>query len=102
MKRKLLFKIIEKCENVICRVKGIICDMGNKTLLSELGVNLKSSKYFFPNPYEESRLVYIFPDMCHCVKNMRNHTMDYGMVIKLSDNNVISLTKEHFAQLISC
>ena len=28
--------------------------------------------------------------------------MDYGMVIKFSDNNVISLTKEHFAQLISC
>ena len=40
--------------------------------------------------------------MCHLVKNMRNHTMDYGMVIKFSDNNVISLTKEHFAQLISC
>ena len=102
LKKKLLFKIIEKCESVFCNVRGIVCDMGNKTLLSELGVNSKSSNYYFRNPYQESRSVYIFPDMCHCVKNMRNHTLDYGMVIKFGENEKISLTKEHFAQLISC
>ena len=51
---------------------------------------------------QESRDVYIFPDIPHCVKNMRNHTLDYDMVIKHGDSINIELTKAHFAQLISC
>ena len=77
MNKQLLFKLIEKCGLVFCSVRGIVCDMGNKVLLKELGVNLKYKKYFFENPAQESRCVYIFPDMPHCIKNLRNHTLDY-------------------------
>ena len=40
--------------------------------------------------------------MPHCMKNFRNHTLDHGMLIKYSDKPDISLSKEHFQQLISC
>ena len=101
MSKSLLFKLIEKCEFAYSPVRAVICDMGNKKVLSQLGVNMRSRKFFFPNPFQENRNVYIFPDMCHCVKNMRNHTLDYGMYIKQGDQSHVALTKGQFSQLIS-
>ena len=102
MIKTLLFRLIEKCELAYSPVRAIVCDMGNKKLLSQLGVNMRSRQFYFENPFQENRKVYIFPDMCHCVKNMRNHTLDYGMTIKLGDQSDVTLTKGHFTQLISC
>ena len=102
MIKSLLLKIIEKCEFAYSPVKAIICDMGNKKLLAQLGVNMKSRQYYFQNPFQENRNVYIFPDMCHCVKNMRNHTLDHGMYVKCGDQSDVALTKDHFGQLIFC
>ena len=100
MKQGLLFKIIRMCESVGCRIGGIVCDMGNKTLLSQLKV--KNLCSFFANPADSSRFVYIFPDMPHCVKNLRNHMLDHGLVVKLADNKNVRLTKQHFLDLLSC
>ena len=102
MTKNLLFKVIKKCEKNLCKVRGIVCDMGNKRLLRQLGVNRKQMSYWFLNPSDSSRYVYIFPDMPHCVKNLRNHTLDWGLVIKCGNNKTIHLSKQHFEKLLAC
>ena len=56
--------------------------------------------YFFINPADQERKIYIFPDVPHCLKNLRNHTLDYGMLVKETEDNIIYLTKEDFGMLI--
>ena len=103
MKRNLLFKIIKICEEQCdCKIRGIVCDMGNKGLLNQLGVRRKTWSHFFVNPAVPSRFVYIFPDIPHCVKNLRNHTLDSGMVIKVSPTKTMYLNKQHFLDLLQC
>ena len=76
--------------------------MGNKRLLRQLGVNQKKKSYWFLNPSDTTRYVYIFPDMPHCLKLLRNHTLDEGIVVKCGANKMIELSKEHFEKLITC
>ena len=101
MKKNLLLPLIRISEEYGCKVRGFVCDMGNKALLRELGVKINKWNYFIPNPVEPSRSVYIFPDMPHCIKLLRNHTLDEGMVIKCPNNNTVYLNKDHFLDLIS-
>ena len=77
----------------------MVCDMGNTGLLSKLGV-YSEQKHYFVHPVDQTRKIYIFPDVPHCLKNLRNHTLDYGIVIKQSDDHQISLKKEDFQTLI--
>ena len=102
MNKKLLSILIRNCENVNCNVRAIVFDMGNKTLLKELGVNSKKLCYSFENPTDSARSVYIFPDVPHSVKNMKNHTLDNGMVIKHDDGSLIHITKALYARLLAC
>ena len=49
----------------------------------------KTHNNFFKNPFDENRKVYsIVCDTPRCSKNMRNHTLDYGMIIKLEGENI--------------
>ena len=100
MTKGLLSKIIRKCEKSMCKVRGIVCDMGNKILLRQLGVNQRKMSYWFPNPSDSTRYVYIFPDMPHCLKLLRNHTLDEGIVVRYG-NKTIELSKEHFEKLLA-
>ena len=59
MTKSLLLEIITKVEKLGFRVRGFAMDLGNKTLLSEIGFN--DGLYFFPNPVDPSRRVYMFP-----------------------------------------
>ena len=69
-------------------VRVIGCDIGNTQLLSHLKV-YKTHKICFKNPFDENKKVYyIVCDTPHCLKNMRNHTLDYGMIIKLEGENI--------------
>ena len=43
-----------------------------------------------------------FPDMPHCMKNLRNHTLDSELVVKYPDQTSISLSKNDFINLLSC
>ena len=55
----LLKQIITKVESLGFKIQGITMDLGNKTILSQLGFN--DGKYWFPNPVDASRKVFIFP-----------------------------------------
>ena len=99
MTKKLLMNMIEVCEQHFAEVRVMVCDMGNGKLLSSLDVYSKHNHHF-PNPTVPSRKVFIVPDVPHCLKNLRNHTLDDDLVIKKSDGNCVTLTKEHFCRLI--
>ena len=98
MDKELLFSIIKLCEQNNAQIRGIVCDMGNQRLLSQLNVYAQKS-YFFVNPVDKKRQVYIFPDVPHCLKNFRNHTLDHNLILKQSEQN-ICLSKEVFEQLL--
>ena len=95
----LLNSLIVQSERSNAKIRAIICDMGNTKLLSKLNV-YQTHNNFFENPFDVNRKVYIVCDIPHCFKNMRNHTLDYGMVIKQSEKNEIVIKKEMFRQLI--
>ena len=95
MSTELLMSIIDMCERSNARVRGIICDMGNHTLLSKLGV-YSNQNYFFLNSVNPVRRIYIFPDVPHCLKNLRNHTLDYGMLVKETEYNLNLINKRRF------
>ena len=98
MDMKLLNTLIIQCEQSNVKVRAIVCDMGNAQLLSHLKV-YKSHNNFFPNPFVEKRKLYIICDTPHCFKNMRNHTLDYGMIVKLENENIV-INKNMFYKLL--
>ena len=99
MTKKLLLYMIELCEEHFAEVRVVVCDMGNGKLLSSLDV-YKTHNHYFQNPKVPSRKVYIVPDVPHCLKNLRNHTLDDDLIIQKSGGNSTTLTKEHFFKLI--
>ena len=74
---ELLNKLIVMCESVNACVRAIVFDMGNHTIMKELGI-FATKNYFFMNPSQE-RKVYLFPDTPHCLKNLRNHILNTEM-----------------------
>ena len=88
MDMELLNSLIIRSEISHMKVRVICCNIGNTQLLSHLKV-YKTHNIFFKNPFDENRKVYsIVCDTPRCSKNMRNHTLDYGMIIKLEGENI--------------
>jgi Transposase protein len=99
MNQSLLMSIIRLCESSHAYVRGIICDMGNSKLLKELEI-YSECKHFFLNPCDANRKIYVFPDIPHCIKNLRNHCLDYDLCVKGPDDKTLFLRKQHFESLI--
>ena len=95
----LVKNLIRNCEAVGANVRGVIFDMGNHTFMSELKL-FKKLTHTFPNPVDESRNVFVFPDAPHCLKNLRNHTNDDGMVILNDDGARVDLSLKDFESLL--
>jgi hypothetical protein len=84
MNKSLLYSIDKSCEASNASVRGIICDMGNSKLLKELCI-YSEHKHFFENPADVKRKVHVFPDVPHCLKNLRNHCLDHNLVKKTGE-----------------
>ncbi len=95
MNKKLLDEIIVTMESKGFMIHGVVCDLGNPTLLKQLKFH-KSKKvpkskrqFYFKNPFDKSRRVYIFADAPHMLKLARNHLLDDGFKIPASDGKKI-------------
>lgn len=99
MNKELLFSIIRLCEENHANIRGITCDMGNGKLLKELKI-YSEGRHFFENPAVNGRKIYVFPDVPHCLKNLRNHCLDYNLCVKGPDGQTVFVKKEHFEELI--
>ena len=98
MDKNLLMQIIERMENEGFKIHGFTFDLGNKTLMSEIGFFQK--EHYFENPADPSRKVYFFPDSCHNLKNARNHLLDDGFQVPSNDGTLVDLTKHDFEEIL--
>ncbi|CAB4057980.1 unnamed protein product [Lepeophtheirus salmonis] len=64
--KKLLDDVIIKIESNSFEIRVIVCGLVNHTLRSELGID--KGNFSFTNPFDSSRVVYIFPDSPHPLK----------------------------------
>ena len=79
MRADLLFKLIIFAEEAGIQVTCIVFDLGNKGILSELGVDVERPS--FPNPFDPNRDIYVVPDPVHMLKLFRNHLLDDGITL---------------------
>lgn len=81
MKKDLLFSIINAIEDVGVKVCAIVSDLGGcGTLWKELTISTKQTS--FTNPTDPTRNVWVFADMPHYIKLLRNHFLDEGLVLE--------------------
>lgn len=87
MNKTLLFDIIVHIERTGILVSAIVSDLGGCNLLwKELAISPENSS--FVHPTDPCRKVWIFADMPHYLKLLRNHLLDTGLVLK--DGTVIN------------
>ena len=67
----LIEKLVIESESRGLKIYGLSFDLGNKTLLSEIGFRDLKNKII--NPADKSRYIYLFPDPPHMIKLLRNH-----------------------------
>lgn len=101
MDKKLLMSLITEMEEKGFQVRATVFDMGNKTLLKELGLNNKNNNVFsFKNPVHPSRSVYVFPDVPHLLKLIRNHLLDKTFLLPDGKGGYDELSKRDFEELL--
>ena len=98
MTKKLLTEIIERMEKEGFKIRGVVSDMGNKTFIKQFG--LSSGKYFFQNPSDETRKVYIIADAPHLMKLARNHLMDKGYLVPDEDGKLVYWSRRDYEELL--
>ena len=99
MTKKLICDVIIKMEAEGFRIQVIIFDLGNKTLMKELGFT--KGKYFFQHPVDPDRIVYMMPDVPHVVKLVRNHLVDHGFLVPTEDKtHLVHLDVEDFRKIL--
>ena len=96
MRSNLVEDIILKAESAGIEIWAMTCDGGtsNQALHKSLGVNTDNTS--FPNPADPTRKIYIFLDVPHLLKLIRNHILDEGIWI---DENCTEIGRSDF-QLI--
>ncbi|XP_018313868.1 uncharacterized protein [Mycetomoellerius zeteki] len=81
--KEIILNILEECEKngfiIIC----LVCDMGNRGVLNELGFSCKKNKMVFsiPHPFNPLRNLYAVPDFIHTFKNLKEMLMKIGVII---------------------
>lgn len=81
--KDLLFEIIAKVEQIAFPVYAITSDLGggNRGLWKELDIS--ENKTWFLNPVNNKK-VFVFADVPHLIKLLRNHYVDSGFLINNS------------------
>ena len=93
----LIEKLVIESESRGLKIYGLSFDLGNKTLLSEIGFRDLKNKII--NPADKSRYIYLFPDPPHMIKLLRNHCFDKGLLFKGDIGDYEPLTCQHFIDL---
>lgn len=97
MTKNKLFEIITYVENAGFPVVAMVSDLGggNRGLHKEL--NISVSQTWFSNPTNDKK-IYVFADVPHLIKLLRNHFIDEGFILNGAEiskdiiENVINLT----------
>lgn len=81
MTASILNNIIEQLYSVGYMVVAVVSDMGpgNQSVWKQLSIGIM--KTWFPHPVKENARVYVFADVPHLIKLIRNHFIDSGFII---------------------
>ena len=90
--------LIVQCEKRSIKIKAAVCDLGNKTLLSQ--INFSQLNNSIVNPADQSREVFFFPDAPHLMKLWRNHCIDKSYLFPDEEGKYHSLGKHDFVELM--
>lgn len=95
MSKDKLYSIITSVEDAGFSVVGIVSDLGggNRSLHKELGVTHTKPYFSRPRPNDAANKVYVFADVPHLLKLIRNNFVDYGFVINNNEINVNIIDK---------
>ncbi|CAD7085347.1 unnamed protein product [Hermetia illucens] len=82
MTKDLLFTIIKPVEENGYPIQAIVSDLGgtNRALHKELGVTLENPS--IANPVHPDRKIFVFADVPHLIKLLRNHFIDQGFELQ--------------------
>ena len=96
MTENLINDIILKIEQIGIEVWALTCDGGptNQALLKKLGISTENTS--FANPADPSRQIFVFLDVPHLLKLIRNHIMDEGIFI---DGRTTKLQRQDFQEI---
>lgn len=83
MTKNILTTIIAKLYEIGYTVVAITSDLGstNQRLLNELDIDSKEGKTYFLHPCDEKIKIYVFIDVPHLIKLLRNNLFDSGFFI---------------------
>ena len=98
MTKKLLLEIITRMEKEGFKIRGVVSDLGNKSFISQFG--LASGNYFFENPSDPTRKVYIFADAPHLMKRARDHLMDKGYMVPDRNGKLVYWSRRDYEHLL--
>ena len=78
--KDILFNVINELHACQYTVIAIVNDMGpgNMALWNDLGINMQNT--CFNHPSDESKQIFVFADVPHLLKLLRNHFLDHGFV----------------------
>ena len=82
VRKELLNEIIIKLEEIGINIIGMVSDMGSTNKALRTSLNITNSNTSFKNPYDNSRNVYVFADVPHLLKLVRNWLFDRGFKTK--------------------
>ncbi len=97
MRENLLLEIIRKIEKNGIEVWAMTCDSGpsNQALLKQLGITI--DKTSFSNPADSSREIFVFQDVPHLLKLIRNHILDEGIFV---DGSTAKICRADFQEIL--
>lgn len=103
MSKELIDQIIIACESKGLSVRGLTFDLGNHKFQSETGIMKSvngSFKNSIANPTDPSRKIYLFPDIPHMVKLLRNHCLDHGLAFPNERGEYSTLKIDDFKDIL--
>ncbi|CAL8129621.1 unnamed protein product [Orchesella dallaii] len=97
MTTEILESIIIALESAGFPVVSVTCDLGgeNRSIWKKYGIGLNKS--WFLNPFDKTRRIYMFADIPHMLKLIRNHLLDDGFIT----NNGTVIDRRVFQTLVN-
>ncbi|XP_034253768.1 uncharacterized protein LOC117652783 [Thrips palmi] len=86
VKKNVILDLLKKADEAGLNVVSIVCDVGNRSLLAELGFCTTKSemRYCIPNPVKPTVPLYLVPDAVHVFKSLKEMIVS-NEVITLPD-----------------
>lgn len=81
-KKAVLLEVLKQAEKINCNVLSIVCDMGNRGLISKLGFNTKKDtlNWCIKNPVNPLKTLWCMPDPVHLYKSAKEMLCTNGFL----------------------